>query len=93
MSTNTCELLLLGSEDPNVLSTYSLFDRQHVALKTSHVVDALGVLYSATGKEKPITWIEVYEIAYDKNYGVVSRAKTIVDWHLELHHTNKSQFR
>ena len=41
ISAGTCELLLLGSEDPEVLASFSPFDRSHVTRKAIHIADAL----------------------------------------------------
>ena len=48
--TNTCEKLLLGSEDLEVLLTFSSFDKQHVTMKARHLADALQSLADNTAK-------------------------------------------
>ena len=93
ISANNCKCLLLGSDDPEVLSTYSPFDQYHVTLKARHVVDALEAMYSATTNEIPITWMKACEIACKRKYNMVARPRTIADWYLDLHSTrDKLQF-
>ena len=87
ISAKNCKCLLLGSDDPEVLSTYSPFDQYHVTLKARHVVDALEAMHSATTNEIPITWIKACEIACKRNRNMVKRPQTIADWYLDLHST------
>ena len=54
---NTCEILLVGSTDTKIISTYSTYDRYHVNLKTWHVEDVLCALDEAIRNETVIKWI------------------------------------
>ena len=51
------ELLLRGSEDPEILASYSNYDKSHVTTKNRHVVEVLAVLFSVTVNETPINWL------------------------------------
>ena len=92
IAADNCELLLRGSEDPETLASYSTYDKSHVTTKTRHVVDALAALFSATVNETPINWLQCCEIAIEKNYNVIKRARTVADWYQECHTTPKLQF-
>ena len=93
LSSNNCELLLLGSEDPEILVSYSPYDRQHATLKTRHITDALSILHDSTANNLPVTWIQCCKHACEKNYNVIQRARTIADWYLQFHETGKLQFK
>ena len=89
---DNCELLLRGSEDPEILASYSTYDKSHVTTKTRHVVDALAALFSVTVNETPKNWLQCCEIVIEKNYNVIKRARTVADWYQECHTTPKLQF-
>ena len=63
ITTDTCIKLLLGSDDPEILKTFSPFDKEHATLKARHVSDALTVMVDYCNREKAITWIECCNIA------------------------------
>ena len=86
ISDHTYKLLLLGTKDPEILSTYSPYDKHYVTLKARHVTDALAFLHYATLKQTEITWIECCQKAIENNYKSIQRPRTVVDWYLELHH-------
>ena len=90
---DTCEYLLLGSEDTEILASFTPFDRKHVTMKARHVTDALRELVAATISNTPITWLECCEKAIEINFKTIKRARTIADWYLELHKSKKLQFR
>ena len=92
LSNNTCEYLLLGSEDPEILSTYSLYDRTHVTTKTRHIIDALIALYDATEKGMATVWLRCCDLSIEKNHGTVKRVRPIADWYIELHKTSSLKF-
>ena len=50
ITTNTCEKLLLGSDDSEILKTFSLYDKRHIEMKARHVADALQALLGCTEK-------------------------------------------
>ena len=66
IANNNCELLLLGSEDPEILASYSNYDKFHVTTKTRHIVAALAALHLATSNDTPTNWIQCCEIAIAK---------------------------
>ena len=68
------------------------YDKSHVTTKTRHAVDALAALFSATVNETPKNWLQCCEIAIEKNYNVIKRARTVADWYQECHTTPKLQF-
>ena len=63
ITTDTCALLLLGSDDPEILKTFSQFDREHDTVKAWHISDALTVMVDYWNREKVITWIQCCDIA------------------------------
>ena len=93
ISTGTCVKLLFGSEDDEVLVTSSPYDRAHATLKATHIADALKTLIQNTFDEKAITWLECCELAVNKNYNKIKRARTVADWYLQLHETESLQFK
>ena len=93
ITTNTCEKLLLGSDDSEILKTFSLYDKRHIEMKARHVADALQALLSCTEKNIATTWIRCCEISVKKNYNQVKRARTIADWYLDLHKTKSLKWR
>lgn len=66
ISTGTCELLLLGSEDPKVLASFIPFDRSHVTKKAIHIADALQALVLKTVSGSSVTWLECCKISVKK---------------------------
>ena len=48
--TNTCEKLLLGSEDAEVLKVSSLYDKRHINMETRHVTEVLQAPVDCTRK-------------------------------------------
>lgn len=52
---DNCEELLLGSEDVEVLSTFSDLDRNHACVKAKHVCDALIVLTKSIADNTSLT--------------------------------------
>ena len=88
-----CHMLLLGSDDNEVLKTFSAKDRIHVAIQAIHICDALQYMISCTNEEKEITWMECCEFAKNKSYGKVKSARTIMNWYLQLHLTPIMKFR
>jgi len=93
ISAGTCELLLLGSKDPEVLASFSPFDRSHVTRKAIHIVDALQALVLKTVSGSSVTWLECCEISVEKNYNLINRARTVADWYIDLHKSKSLQFR
>ena len=90
---NSCDKLLLGSEDPEIMASFSLFDKYHARTKAVHIADALQVLIKHTEDNKSVTWIKCCEVAIQNNYNQIKRARTIADWYLELHSTTLLRFR
>ena len=93
ISDNNCVQLLLGADDPEILASYSSYDKLHVATKARHITDALLTLSEAHQNSECITWIECCEKAVNKNYNQISRARTVADWYLELHEYQLLKFR
>ena len=93
INTNTCHLLLLGSEGPEIWKSYSQFDKRHASIKARHITDALICLHRATANETAINRIQCCELAIEKNYNTVKRARTVADWYCEIHQTQNLQFR
>ena len=93
IASDTCAKLLLGAENDEILSSFSTFDRNNARMKAIHIADALQSLIRFTEENKAVTWIKCCEIAIEKNYKKIKRARTIADWYLQLHQTNKLQFR
>ena len=78
---NECHMLLLDSDDGEVLKTFSAKDRIHVAVQAIHICDALQYMISCTNEEKAITWMECCEFAKNKSYDKVKSARTIMNWY------------
>lgn len=93
ISTDTCYKLLLGSEDPEIEASFSLFDRRHVTIKVRHITDALSALVKASINNTSTTWIQCCEFAIKNNYCVIKRARTVADWYLDIHRTKSLQFK
>ena len=93
INTNTCKLLLLGSEDPEICKTYSPFDKRHATLKDQHITDALIILHRDTVNKTAINWIQCCELAVEIFYNTIKRTLIVADWYYELHQTDKLQFR
>ena len=89
---DTCEYLLLGSDDSEILASFTPFDRKHVTMKARHVTDALRELVAASISNTPITWLECCEKAIEINFKTIKQASTVADWYLELHKSKESQF-
>ena len=87
-----CELLLLGSDDDEILKTFSPYDKSHVRIKTLHIIDALQYLIDCTIKEKAITWDQCCEVAIQKNYYKIKSSRTVAGWYLDLHNTTQLKF-
>ena len=66
ISDHTYELLLLGSKDPEILSTYSPYDKYYVTLKARYINGALSFLRDAVLKQTEIKWIECCQKAIEK---------------------------
>lgn len=92
ISTNTCDKLLLGSEDSEIMKSFSPFDRRHVQLKARHISDALQVMVNSYENDTPMTWLRCCIIATEMNYKVVKRGKTVAEWYLQLHRFDSLQF-
>ena len=82
ISDNNCVQLLLGADDPEILASYSLYDKVHVTTKAKHITDALLALSEAHQNCECITWVECCETAVTKNYNQINRARTVADWYL-----------
>ena len=93
ITTNTCKKLLLGSEDLEVLKTFSSFDKQRVTLKARHIADALQSLVGNTAKGKATMWIQCCERAIEQNCFQIKQARTVADWYLDIHKSKSLKFR
>ena len=93
IANNNCEELLLGADDPEILATYSLYDKQHVTTKARHITDALVSLSDAHQGGRSTTWIQCCEAAVQKNYNEIKSARTVADWYLQLHELSSLKFR
>lgn len=93
LSTNTCHHLLLGSDDQEIVQSFTPFDKKHVALKARHIADALQIMIDACENETPVRWIQCCEIATEKNYKVVKQGRTVANWYLQLHETTELRFK
>ena len=89
---DTCYKLLLGSDDVEVVSTFSVHAKSHVTVKARHIADALTILVAAVNTENPISWLKCCELATIKNYNIVKRARTIADWYLQHHQYESLKF-
>ena len=92
ISSDTCYKLLLGSDDVEIVSTFSIHDINQVRVKARHICDALTILVAAVNTESPISWLKCCELATIKNYNIVKRARTIADWYLQLHQYESLKF-
>ena len=79
MSQETREQLLPGSDDEEILASFSPFDKQHTALKACHIVDLLCLLVEDNINQTPTTWLECYENAREKNFNTIKQSSTIAD--------------
>ena len=93
ISDNNCVQLLLGADDPEILASYSSYDKLNVTTKARHITDALLALSEAHQNSECITWVECCEIAVTKNYNQINRARTVADWYLQLHEIKSLKFR
>ena len=93
LGSDTCEMLIIGSEDSEVYASFSQYDKQHATLKARHIVEALRHLVIATENKQKTTWLECCEKSIASNFDIIKRARTIADWYLDIHATNKLQFR
>ena len=93
ISTDTCDRLLLGSQDPEILKSFSPYDKQHTTIKARHIADALSIMVIKSTNEIAITWIQCCERATERNYKIVKRARTVADWYLQLHQYELLQSR
>jgi len=51
---NSCDKLLLGAEDPEIMASFSLFDKYHIRTKAVHIADALQALIKHTEDNKSV---------------------------------------
>ena len=93
LSTNTCHLLLLGSDDQEIVQSFTPFDKRHVALKARHIADALQIMIDTYENETPVRWLKCCEIATETNYKVVKQGRTVANWYLQLHETTQLRFK
>ena len=88
-----CELLIRGSEHEEILASFSTYDVKNVTSKARHIVDALRTLVFMTENKQQITWLECCEKSVQMNFETLKRARTIADWYIDLHATERLQFR
>ena len=79
IETDTCVKLLLGSDDPEILKTFSPFDIAHVTLKARHISDALTVMVDCCNREKVITLTQCCNVSVKNNYNKIKRGHTVAD--------------
>ena len=79
LGSDTCEMLIIGSEDSEVYASFSQYDKQHATLKARHIVEALRHLVIATENKQKTTWLECCEMSIARNFDVIKRARTIAD--------------
>lgn len=84
--------LLLGGDDPEIAATFSKHDREHAIEKARHVADAVRCMYVCCLEQKPTTWIQCCGMAAEMHY-FRFEARTVLNWHAELHHTTKLKFK
>ena len=68
ISLDTCYKPLLGSDDVEIVSTFSIYDKNHVTVKARHIADALTILAAVVNTENPISRLKCCELATIKNY-------------------------
>ena len=66
ISNDKCEMLLIGSDDTEICTTFSPYDKHNATSKARHVIDALCATIEAKENKIPITWIKCCEIAVVK---------------------------
>ena len=90
---DTCYKLLLGSDDSEIVLSFSAYDKKHASVNARYIEDALHILVDMCDNGIATTWIGCCEMALIKNYGIVKRAQAIADWYLQLHEFKSMQFR
>ena len=93
LSSDTSWKLILGSDDPEIATSFSTYEIQHVTIKARHIVDALRSMINATNMSMPITWIQCCENAMITNYKQIQCARTVADWYIQLHETKLLKFK
>ena len=68
LQNNNCEMLILGSEDTEIRSSFSSYDVKNVTLKARHIVDALRALVVATENKQQTTWLQCCEKSLEDNF-------------------------
>ena len=84
--------LILGAEDEEIAYGASDFDREHMAKKTRHIIDALRFMTDHTVYGQPLTWKEACVKASHDNYNC-NGWRTIMMWYLDVHSTTTGDLR
>ena len=76
--------LILGAGDKEIAASISQFDKDHVAMKARHIIDALSAMNRSSKTFIAITWVEACKEAIKhqcSNY----HFRTVMNWYLDLH--------